>query len=504
MLLLSSSSLRCLVALFLLLRASDAEDEAAECGGNFHAGQDNFVLDAEDAVNAGAAFLSTGTAASPQDCVRLCCGKPRCNLALLDPPDKSQDNPQLNRTCALFDCLHRNRFVCRFVNQPGFQSFIRKTVFEKHLQGPGDESPPIANAGKDVVVQLGQPVLLNGIESLALGNAHIKDYSWTQLKGDASLKMEVTDHTDQVRLSDLKSGSYVFKLTVTDSNDQTHTAKVAVLVLGPDTSDLYCLSPVKVGPCRAAFPRWHFNAASGSCEQFSFGGCKPNHNNYVSKEECVSACSGVKAGTERSVILPVKEVCGSPCLPTQLVCGGGCCLDRTLECDGLMQCSDGSDERHCSKLNHTFTELLNIDVNKRRAQCTEPPHTGPCRASHVRWYYDPLNRNCHRFTYGGCNPNSNNFEKEDACSERCKGVTERHVFVRGVFQRYEDEEESISGSVALAVVLSVAILALLAILTYCFLRSRKQQSRRPVNTGSAPVMLSEQDTLVYNATTKPA
>lgn len=54
----------------------------------------------------------------------------------------------------------------------------------------------------------------------------------------------------------------------------------------------HCLSPIKVGPCRGSFPRWHFNAASGVCEPFIFGGCKSNENNYLSKQECSDACNG--------------------------------------------------------------------------------------------------------------------------------------------------------------------------------------------------------------------
>lgn len=48
--------------------------------------------------------------------------------------------------------------------------------------------------------------------------------------------------------------------------------------------------PKKVGPCRGAFPRWHYNAASSKCEQFTFGGCKENNNNYLSEQECLNAC----------------------------------------------------------------------------------------------------------------------------------------------------------------------------------------------------------------------
>lgn len=52
------------------------------------------------------------------------------------------------------------------------------------------------------------------------------------------------------------------------------------------------MAPMKVGPCRGSFPRWHYNAASQKCEKFIFGGCRDNLNNYLSQEECTTACSG--------------------------------------------------------------------------------------------------------------------------------------------------------------------------------------------------------------------
>lgn len=44
-----------------------------------------------------------------------------------------------------------------------------------------------------------------------------------------------------------------------------------------------------------------------------------------------------------------SEVCGSACVPGQLSCGDLCCLDATLECDGVTQCSDAADEKHCGQ-----------------------------------------------------------------------------------------------------------------------------------------------------------
>lgn len=60
------------------------------------------------------------------------------------------------------------------------------------------------------------------------------------------------------------------------------------LCLHPD----HCMAPMKIGPCRGSFPRWHYNAASEKCEKFDFGGCRENLNNYLSKGECDNACSG--------------------------------------------------------------------------------------------------------------------------------------------------------------------------------------------------------------------
>lgn len=48
--------------------------------------------------------------------------------------------------------------------------------------------------------------------------------------------LQKTDIPDQVRLSNLQPGSYVFQLTVTDSKDQSHSAKVTVVVLSPELS----------------------------------------------------------------------------------------------------------------------------------------------------------------------------------------------------------------------------------------------------------------------------
>ncbi|XP_028296301.1 kunitz-type protease inhibitor 1-like [Gouania willdenowi] len=492
----SSSSLTPLPPLpLLLLLITCSADVREDC--DLRAGRQDFMLDVEDAVIAGAALLETTRVPVAEDCERACCGNARCDLAQLEPP-----TAEGRRACGLFACVHRNRYVCRFVHQPGFDTYIRVGVFTKYLEGPQGaeaESSLVAVVGRDVIVQPGDSVLLNGTESFSV-NSDIRDYRWEELSGENSLRMEKTSLVDQVRLSNLLPGQYIIQLTVTDGNRNQHSTNASVIVLSPEKTSLYCRAPVKVGPCRASFPRWRYNSSTGSCEHFVYGGCKGNNNNYVFEKECVSACRGVTASSERSVS-PAK-VCGSACASDHITCSDGCCLHRSLECDGVTHCINQSDEEHCSKLNQTFNRLLSISVDHRKAVCTEPPVTGPCRASFSRWFYNPLDQKCSLFTYGGCLGNNNNFHDEATCGDACSGITEKDVFSRGLFEHFKDDESD-SGSIALAVILAVAILALLAVCLYCFLQNRKKRSHRPVATGPAPMALSEQDTLVYNSTTKP-
>uniref|UniRef100_A0A0K8R4Y2 Putative salivary kunitz domain protein n=1 Tax=Ixodes ricinus TaxID=34613 RepID=A0A0K8R4Y2_IXORI len=53
--------------------------------------------------------------------------------------------------------------------------------------------------------------------------------------------------------------------------------------------------------------------------------------------------------------------------------------------------------------------------------CTLLPDDGPCRALIERYYYDSVTGTCHKFLYGGCEGNGNNFDTEPECIKKCKG-----------------------------------------------------------------------------------
>ena len=51
-----------------------------------------------------------------------------------------------------------------------------------------------------------------------------------------------------------------------------------------------CLLRPEVGPCEALIPSFFFNATSGRCERFNYGGCQGNDNTFTSGEDCQRAC----------------------------------------------------------------------------------------------------------------------------------------------------------------------------------------------------------------------
>ncbi|KAL1769054.1 kunitz-type protease inhibitor 2 [Sigmodon hispidus] len=54
----------------------------------------------------------------------------------------------------------------------------------------------------------------------------------------------------------------------------------------------YCVPKAVTGPCRAAFPRWYYDAEKNTCNSFIYGGCRGNKNSYLSREACMQRCSG--------------------------------------------------------------------------------------------------------------------------------------------------------------------------------------------------------------------
>ncbi|XP_070327928.1 pancreatic trypsin inhibitor-like [Odocoileus virginianus] len=69
----------------------------------------------------------------------------------------------------------------------------------------------------------------------------------------------------------------------------------------------FCLQPPYTGPCRAMFIRYFYDAVSGLCQTFTYGGCRRKQNNFLNEKECISTCGGrnrAQDGNTESATLP--------------------------------------------------------------------------------------------------------------------------------------------------------------------------------------------------------
>lgn len=63
-----------------------------------------------------------------------------------------------------------------------------------------------------------------------------------------------------------------------------------------------CTLPEDPGPCSNSTVRWYYDSDSEKCQQFMYGGCDGNSNNFQTIEECIGRC-----GKWRSSTLLIKQ-----------------------------------------------------------------------------------------------------------------------------------------------------------------------------------------------------
>ncbi|XP_046447458.1 BPTI/Kunitz domain-containing protein-like [Daphnia pulex] len=69
---------------------------------------------------------------------------------------------------------------------------------------------------------------------------------------------------------------------------------------GQPISKSACLKPKVTGPCRAAIPSFFFDATTGVCTPFNYGGCGGNDNRFTTEKACQLACSAATNSEENN------------------------------------------------------------------------------------------------------------------------------------------------------------------------------------------------------------
>ncbi|GIX87999.1 papilin [Caerostris darwini] len=181
-----------------------------------------------------------------------------------------------------------------------------------------------------------------------------------------------------------------------------------------------CRLPAEIGTCHAHIERYYFDREQGRCVKFIYGGCGGNANNFETERECENSClrNADSEEEERDTCrLPVeKGPCHGYMERYYFNHEQGRCLKFIYGgCRG--NANNYVSKRECE--NRCLRSAGPTDVT-----CRQEPEKGPCRGHFRKFYFDPKERKCKEFVYGGCGGNDNKFETTEECETTCLRNTE--------------------------------------------------------------------------------
>lgn len=164
------------------------------------------------------------------------------------------------------------------------------------------------------------------------------------------------------------------------------------------------------GPCDDVTDRWYFDDRAERCEQFKFGGCRGNKNNFMTERDCQNTCRRSEPQSEDICEAGRDHGDGDQSELKYFY------NTETTTCEGFTYTGSGGNgnrfetqeqcERQCG-------EYRGIDV------CSQAKESGPCDQWQTRYYYDSSTRRCTPFSYSGCEGTGNRFVSSEECESIC-------------------------------------------------------------------------------------
>uniref|UniRef100_A0A8C5X7G9 Tissue factor pathway inhibitor n=1 Tax=Malurus cyaneus samueli TaxID=2593467 RepID=A0A8C5X7G9_9PASS len=201
----------------------------------------------------------------------------------------------------------------------------------------------------------------------------------------------------------------------------------------------FCAMKADDGPCKAIHIRYFFNIKSRKCEEFEYGGCHGNKNNFLTREECQKTC--VVTGQcpffyPPTTLFPEKpDFCFHDQEPG--ICRGyftryfynketklceafkyGGCLGNQNNFRSLEECQNICEDS-CNVVSH-LAFLALPEPRPIPSLCLTPMDRGLCRAKELRFFFNYSTGRCRPFSYSGCGGNENNFVSRKSCLRICR------------------------------------------------------------------------------------
>ncbi|XP_038645132.1 tissue factor pathway inhibitor-like isoform X2 [Scyliorhinus canicula] len=183
-----------------------------------------------------------------------------------------------------------------------------------------------------------------------------------------------------------------------------------------------CTLKADEGRCKAFSRRYFYNLFTRKCEEFIYGGCGGNENNFETKKQCLAKC---KVKVQKYPHLTDRR---SPC---RMDADSGPCRGLftryfynklTKQCEDFIyggclgNLNNFRTEKDCQNVCHK-TKLLRSALP---TLCKAPADRGNCTESITKYFYNNSIDNCETFNYSGCGGNMNKFNTKQLCRRTCR------------------------------------------------------------------------------------